>query len=315
MNVEHRTSNIERRIMISLRSIEFYNKTIKSIERLFLFFFIQNFVNKTKRSAFHIRRWTFDPPPPRLRRTSVRCWTLIFLVLAGLIGCSTTSSPPSSKPGQPKPYKINGIWYQPRSSAEGFRQRGLASWYGEKFHGRKTANGEKYDMYGVSAAHKTLPFNTYVRVHNLSNGKKLDVRINDRGPFVRGRIIDLSYTAAKKLGVAKPGTAKVEIVALGTVMQKKENEKSNPGSTAENRIDYTRGNFTFQVGAFLDRENAEKLRQKLDKKYKNAHIVEHSEDGQVFYRVRVGKFATLEDVKNGERTLLEDGYDPIIVAE
>ena len=107
-------------------------------------------------------------------------------------GCTTTSNPPPKKPaGYPKPYKVFGKWYQPLPDSKGFRQRGIASWYGKDFHGKKTSNGETYDMYAMTAAHKTLPLGTYVRVHNLENNRTLEVRINDRGPFVRGRIIDL----------------------------------------------------------------------------------------------------------------------------
>jgi rare lipoprotein A len=94
---------------------------------------------------------------------------------------------------------------------KGYAETGVASWYGKKFHGRQTANGERYDMYGMTAAHKTLPFGTMVEVTNLTNGKKVTVRINDRGPFIRGRIIDLTYTAAKKIDMIGPGTAKVRI--------------------------------------------------------------------------------------------------------
>lgn len=236
---------------------------------------------------------------------------IIFFIFTG---CSRTikSSPPPSVPGEPRPYQINGVWYQPRSSAEGFKQKGLASWYGGKFHGRKTANGETYDMHGVSAAHKTLPFNTYVRVYNLDNGKELDVRINDRGPFVKNRIIDLSYTAAKMLGVVGPGTARVKIAALGTVMPRK---KKKTSGAEKNEIDYHSGNFTFQINAFVNKENAEKQRDELDKKYINAHIVTHERDGQVFYRVRVGRFSTLEEARAKEGELVRDGYTPMIVAE
>ena len=119
--------------------------------------------------------------------------------------------------GAPRPYRVNGDWYQPLASARAFRERGLASWYGKDFHGKKTSSGEVYDMYAMTAAHKILPLGTYVRVRNLENGRVADVRINDRGPFVRGRIIDLSYTAARKLGVVGPGTARVEVTALGAV--------------------------------------------------------------------------------------------------
>ena len=133
-------------------------------------------------------------------------------------GCTTVEPPPTT-PGKPKPYKVGSNWYQPLAHAQGFKQRGQASWYGRDFHGKKTSNGEIYNMHAMTAAHKTLPFGTYVTVSNLDNNRNLDVRINDRGPFVRGRIIDLSYAAAKKLGLVGPGTAYVEIVALGTPHQ------------------------------------------------------------------------------------------------
>ncbi len=117
-------------------------------------------------------------------------------------------------PPTQRPYVIEGQTYSPISSAEGYEEIGLASWYGDPFHGRKTANGETYDMYGVTAAHKTLPMNTMLLVKNLANGKTTTVRINDRGPFVDGRIIDLSYTTAKELGVVQHGTEKVQLIAL-----------------------------------------------------------------------------------------------------
>ncbi len=218
----------------------------------------------------------------------------------------------TTQPKRPKPYKALGEWYQPIPSSHGFRQRGLASWYGKKFHGRKTSNGETYDMYKSSAAHKTLPFDTYVRVHNLSNGKKLDVRINDRGPFVRGRIIDLSYKAAQELGVVGPGTATVEIVALGAAV-KPETENKNEKSYTP--VDYYSGNFTFQIGAFIDRQNAEKLKAELGENHKNSHIAEFDSGSETFYRVRVGKFSTLEQARAYEKILTDDGYDPIIIAE
>ena len=169
--------------------------------------------------------------------------------------------------------------------SKGFHQRGIASWYGKDFHGKKTSNGEIYDMYAMTAAHKTLPLGTYVRVYNLENNRQLEVRVNDRGPFVRGRIIDLSYTAAKELGLVGPGTAKVEIVALGT-------PATTDGGTGRTFVqeDYFSGNFTFQVGAFIIRENAERLKRKLDEQYENAHITIYDRGDKIFYRVRVGTF-------------------------
>lgn len=120
---------------------------------------------------------------------------------------------PHSRGGN-KPYKVHGINYRVLTSAKGFEQTGIASWYGNKFHGHLTSNGEIYDMYAMSAAHKNLPLPTFVKVENLENQKSVVVRVNDRGPFHKGRVIDLSYSAAYKLGMLKSGTAKVKITAI-----------------------------------------------------------------------------------------------------
>ena len=233
-----------------------------------------------------------------------------------IYGCASNSpsssqTPPPSKPGHPKPYKVLGKWYQPLPHSDGFRQRGLASWYGRDFHGKKTSNGEIYNMYAMTAAHKTLPLGTYVRVHNLENNRSTVVRINDRGPFVRGRIIDLSYSAAKEVGIVGPGTARVEVVALG-------NRSASSGNTASTYTpgDYYTGNFTFQVGAYLSRDNAERQKRRLAQRYKNAHITVYDRGDQIFYRVRVGRFSTLEEAVEQEKILIQDGFaDPILVAE
>ncbi|MFY9178560.1 MAG: septal ring lytic transglycosylase RlpA family protein, partial [Venatoribacter sp.] len=121
---------------------------------------------------------------------------------------------PRSVLGNPASYKVLGKEYHVLKTAEGFRQRGEASWYGMKFHGHQTSNGEKYDVYQFTAAHKTLPLPSYVKVTRLDTGNSVVVRVNDRGPFHPGRVIDLSYAAAVKLGIDKAGTAPVEIVAL-----------------------------------------------------------------------------------------------------
>jgi rare lipoprotein A len=239
------------------------------------------------------------------------CATVIVALLCFISGCTTTEPIPQQPASNPRPYKVFGKWYQPLPDSKGFRQRGIASWYGKNFHGKKTSNGEIYDMYAMTAAHKTLPLGTYVRVQHLENKKELEVRINDRGPFVRGRIIDLSYTAAKKLGIVGPGTADVEIVALGTPAA----TDSGTGRTFV-QGDYYSGNFTFQVGAFANRDNAERLKRKLDEQYKNAHITLYDRGDKIFYRVRVGTFNTLEDAVMNEAILIQDGYpDAFMVAE
>ena len=248
--------------------------------------------------------------------TRIKRLTPLFLMLATLIffiyGCTTSAPPPPKKPpGHPKPYKVLGKWYQPLPDSKGFRQRGIASWYGKDFHGKKTSNGEIYNMYAMTAAHKTLPLGTFVRVHNLENNRRVEVRVNDRGPFVRGRIIDLSYKAANEIGVVGPGTARVEVIALATPV-------ATDGGTPRSYepVDLYSGNFTFQIGAFVSRENAERLTAKLNEKYTNAHVTVYDRGDQIFYRVRVGKFTTLKQAEAQESTLIRDGYiDLFIVAE
>ena len=119
-----------------------------------------------------------------------------------------------SRSGNPETYVIEGVTYRVMDTSDGYREEGIASWYGGYFHGRRTSSGDVYDMYLMTAAHKSLPLPTYVRVTNLTNGRSVVLRVNDRGPFVEDRIIDLSFAAATKLGMAEQGTAEVEVVAL-----------------------------------------------------------------------------------------------------
>jgi rare lipoprotein A len=239
------------------------------------------------------------------------CACIVFWGYGCASNRSSSQAPPPSKPGQPKPYKVLGKWYQPLPNSKGFRQRGRASWYGRDFHGKKTSNGEIYNMYAMTAAHKTLPLGTYVRVLNLENNRSIVVRINDRGPFVRGRIIDLSYTAAKEIGIVGPGTARVEVVALG-----KRTAASGSSAPAYSASEYYSGKFTFQVGAFQNRENAERQRAHLAQRYKNAHISVYDRGDRIFYRVRVGRFTSLEAAVEQEKNLIQDGFtDAILVAE
>jgi len=148
-------------------------------------------------------------------------------------------------------------------------EEGIASWYGHPFHGRRSASGEVYNMYDMTAAHRTLPFGTQVRVHNLENGRDVDVRITDRGPFVEGRIIDLSYAAAQAMGM--PGIAPVQLEILGL------------GATSGPAV------FAVQVGAFLDPANAERLKALIEASYGPVVIVSFDRGDGLFYRVRVGQ--------------------------
>ena len=236
----------------------------------------------------------------------VICRLIFFCGLISFIfyGCATVKPPPTP-PGHPKPYKIGRSWYKPLPHARGFSQRGKASWYGRDFHGKKTANGETYNMYAMTAAHKTLPFGTYVSVRNLTNSRKIKVRINDRGPFVRGRIIDLSYTAAKKLGIVGPGTGNVEIVALGAIVRSKAPEEAGRSYVSAN---YYQGNFTVQIAAFSEWKNAQRLKQKLAQSHKNTHITTYYDGYDTFYRVRVGKCSTLEQANRYEEFMIQNGF-------
>ncbi|MBC2709607.1 MAG: septal ring lytic transglycosylase RlpA family protein [Desulfosarcina sp.] len=234
------------------------------------------------------------------------CTVVLFLFQAC---ASTPPAPPPTPKGHPKPYRVGGTWYKPMPHAKDFSQQGIASWYGKKFHGRKTSSGEVYNMYAMTAAHKTLPLGTWVRVRHLNSGKQIVVRVNDRGPFIHGRIIDLSYTAAKELDMVGPGTARVEVVALGERRQTASGDAFVP-------MDYYSGAFTFQVGAFSSRDNAERLRAKLNRTFTNAHVTPYDRGDAVFYRVRVGRCNDLEAAVKYERHLANNGYpDAFIVAE
>jgi rare lipoprotein A len=233
-----------------------------------------------------------------------------------LLSAACSSTPPvekakshdvryTSKRGN-TPYEVHGKRYYPLSSSTGFVQRGLASWYGSKFHGRLTANGERYNMYDRTAAHKTLPFDTYVQVTNIRNGKKTIVRINDRGPFVRGRIIDLTYTAARDLDMAEDGVVSVQVKALGYARSKHEagrlvREYVKPSS-------YQMGEFTIQVGAFAEKKNAQRLHASLNRRYRDTTINIFDQGTQKFYRVRVGQYSRLDQAEAAAKRLQEQGF-------
>ena len=236
---------------------------------------------------------------------------LTFVLFVFLIhGCASSTprshTPPPSKPGYPKPYKVLGKWYQPLPHSEGFRQRGIASWYGRDFHGKKTSNGEIYNMYAMTAAHKTLPLGTYVEVHNRENSRSIVVRINDRGPFVRGRIIDLTLTAASEFGMAEDGVVPVQIEALGYARKKRQAGKLV--RVYEKPASYELGDFTIQVGAFTERENALRLRASLSRKYRKATVKVFDQGSQRFYRVRVGQYSRLNEAEAAAERLQEKDF-------
>ena len=179
-----------------------------------------------------------------------------------------------------------------------YREKGIASWYGKDFNGRPTSSGEIYDMYGLTAAHRTLPLQTNVRVTNIENGKSVDVRINDRGPFINGRIIDLSYGAAKVIDMVEAGITTVRL------------EMINKGMDFEAKID--KGNFTVQVGSFVVRENAQRLVEKLNREYGNAYMTLYETNTKKINRVRIGKFSTSEEAQEFAKKLESKNYETFV---
>ncbi|MGD9347986.1 MAG: septal ring lytic transglycosylase RlpA family protein [Candidatus Aminicenantes bacterium] len=176
-------------------------------------------------------------------------------------------------------------------------QTGLASWYGPDFHGKKTSSREVYNMYDMTAAHRTLPFGTYVMVTNLDNGRSVKVRINDRGPFVKDRIIDLSFAAAQVLDAVGPGVVPVKIEVL-----KDESPAQSPVR------------FAVQVGAFINKDNARSLQKKLRNKYRDVYISVFQTPTQTFYRVRI-KATNREDAESITARLNKGGYVAFVLEE
>ncbi len=259
---------------------------------------------------------------------------LALLMLLGTLGCakkesSATIEPlprsneptlPSGKGGTYKtgnPYKVSGQWYTPMREISAYDEIGTASWYGSDFHGKLTANGERYDMHMLSAAHKTMPLPTLVRVTNLNNGRTVVVRVNDRGPFVKNRIIDLSHAAAKTLGFSRQGTAKVRIQTLD---QKPTTKKAESTSATVKTVAYTvaskpadnSGSVFVQVGAFSSKSNANRLRQLLLAQYPSIFLHTRQIVDQIFYRVRIGPFSDMQQVEETMVSLQKDGYSQAV---
>lgn len=207
---------------------------------------------------------------------------------------STDTAEPAAPPPSPAPPAKRNKPVSALAPA-GYAEEGNASWYGAPFHGRRASNGEVYDMYKLTAAHRTLPFETLVRVTNLSNGKSTTVRITDRGPFVENRIIDLSFAAAQEIDSVGPGVVPVRVEVFGGV-------------------DPTPGFFTVQVGAFRDRSNAEHLRDRLSASYSPIFVQQYDSPDGLYYRVRVGKVAGEDDARQfGEQLRSREGFTPFVV--
>ena len=212
---------------------------------------------------------------------------------------ATPMSGPISRQGNRSPYTVKGRSYEVLDSSSYYRESGIASWYGTKFHGKHTANGEVYSLFGATAAHRSLPLPSYVRVTNLNNERSVLLRINDRGPFRDDRIIDLSYGAALILGFAEQGLAPV---LVETVTQ---SEPTVEWMGASNRYRY------LQLGAYLSLANAQQVSYETSQQPGWRFPVAISEaevSGQQFHRVRVGPFADLLSLERARDALIEAGF-------
>ena len=200
--------------------------------------------------------------------------------------------------GNTSPYTIDGVTYEVLDNHKGYRVQGIASWYGAKFHGHHTSNGEIYDLYEASAAHKTLPIPCYARVTNLDNGKSVVVRVNDRGPFHSDRLIDLSYGAAVKLGYMEAGTARVEVQVLDVV-------------GVDDRRGTVAGDYRFlQLGAYSSKNSALSLQDKLKELLSPPVFLSEVEaGGNLLYRVRIGPMSGKGEIESVQEQLRMAGYD------
>ena len=210
---------------------------------------------------------------------------------------------PRSRSGNPPFYEVDGRRYFILNSSAGYLERGVASWYGRDFHGGRTATGDTYDMYAMTAAHKTLPLPCYVQVTNLSNGRSVVVRVNDRGPFVANRLIDLSYSAATRLDMIRDGTALVEVRSVDA-----QGAALPPSAvpTAPARVD----TLYVQAGAFADATNSERLLQKLRSAGIGPAFVRNDQvGGKSLYRVRVGPVPSVAEFDRLVQELKGIGID------
>ncbi len=187
-------------------------------------------------------------------------------------------------------------------NVDGYTQTGLASWYGDKEHGNLAASGERFSKYDYTAAHKSLPFGTIVRVTNLENGKDVVVNINDRGPFIRGRIIDLSYSSAKSIDLVRTGVAKVKVEVISSPSRRNEN--------------YFKPIYTVQVGSFSSKVNAMGLKDELSSSITRDVRIESIEiKGDMYYRVRVGMYSSKSKAESMKKKLRDYGYSGKVILE
>lgn len=219
------------------------------------------------------------------------------------------------------PYTVDGHTYYPLRSAASYDKTGVASWYGRDFHGNLTADGERYDMYALSAAHRTLPLPTLVRVTNLENGRAVVVRVNDRGPFVKNRLIDLSYAAALELGFVNEGTARVRVQSLGSsgtevASRARKTSAAAPRTAVAKPAAINKkpiAGMYIQLGAFGEIGNARRLRGRLSTDYPSVSIQPTMRHQQRLYRVRIGPYSDAHIIEQTVIELQHKGYNNTIV--
>lgn len=238
-----------------------------------------------------------SPAPPGSRYADAHDSAPPEAITAGDVVDATPRPDPILSAGNKSPYTVNGVTYEILQHHRGYRERGIASWYGAKFHGHATSNGEIYDLYLPSAAHKTLPIPSYARVTNLENGSSVVVRVNDRGPFHPDRLIDLSYAAAVKLGYMEQGTARVDVEVMDVV-------------GVDDRRNSTSGSYRYlQLGAFGAEASALRLQGELQSLLAvPVFISEVDAAGDLLYRVRVGPVADNNQLLAVQQQLRDRGY-------
>jgi rare lipoprotein A len=224
---------------------------------------------------------------------------------------------PRSRGGNMKSYVVLGKRYHTLPASKGFSERGIASWYGRKFHGRLTSNGEVYDMYAMSAAHKRLPIPTYVEVVNLENGRRVVVRVNDRGPFHENRIIDLSYTAASRLGMLGKGTALVEVRAIDPAGSAEPGTQASQGRADAQDVAGVEPRIYLQAGAFSSGDNAERLRRQLQQSLaREVRVIPATTGEGPVHRVQVGPLTSVELADQLSAQMHRLGVDkPLVVID
>lgn len=217
---------------------------------------------------------------------------LVIALLAACAGREVLPIPVADIAPSPVPVSVSVPLQRPVQEAN-YHETGIAAWYGKELHGRQTANGEVFDMNGLSAAHRTLPLGTLVRVTNLDNFKSITVRINDRGPFLKNRFLDLSYGAAKELGFVSQGTARVKIETVEAVRDPEQ--------------------YTVQAAVFTEEDNARMLKERLNTRFGVVSIVPFETNIARFYRVQVGTYASEDRAEQAARKLTLEGLEPVVV--